>query len=83
MIGHDPLDHDGGAAAPARTPDKVIAYLSGVLQQAMATADVRGKLAGLDAEILALDAQAFDRLIAAEQARWAALIKARNIQANA
>ncbi|SCU75829.1 conserved exported hypothetical protein [Cupriavidus necator] len=72
-----------GLAAPARTPDKVIAYLSGVLQQAMATADVRGKLAGLDAEILALDAPAFGRLIAAEQVRWAALIKARNIQASA
>ena len=53
------------------------------LQAAMGTADVRNRLAALDAEILALDARQFDQLLQAEATRWATLIKARDIKVDA
>ncbi|MGN5476172.1 Bug family tripartite tricarboxylate transporter substrate binding protein [Cupriavidus basilensis] len=72
-----------GIAVPARTPAAVVDYLGTALQAAMATADVRNKLASLDAEVLALDAKRFDSLMQAEATRWAALIKARDIKVDA
>lgn len=72
-----------GLAVHASTPQPVVDYLGATLQSVMATADVRNKLAALDAETLALDAKRFDALMQSESARWAALIKARNIKAEA
>ncbi len=72
-----------GIAVPARTPAAVVDYLGTALQAAMATADVRNKLASLDAEVLTLDAKRFDSLMQAEATRWAALIKARDIKVDA
>ncbi len=70
-----------GLAVHAATPAPIVDYLGATLQSAMATPDVRSRLAALDAEILALDGKHFDALIQSESARWAALIKARNIKA--
>ncbi|TXI81210.1 MULTISPECIES: Bug family tripartite tricarboxylate transporter substrate binding protein [unclassified Cupriavidus] len=72
-----------GLAVHAGTPQPLVDYLAGSLQTAMATPDVRHKLAALDAEILGLDAARFDAMMRAESTRWAALIKARNIKAEA
>ncbi|AJG20743.1 Bug family tripartite tricarboxylate transporter substrate binding protein [Cupriavidus basilensis] len=72
-----------GLAVHSGTPRPIVDYLGATLQSAMATADVRNKLAALDAEILALDGKQFDTLMQSESARWAALIKARNIKAEA
>lgn len=72
-----------GLAVHAGTPQPIVDYLGATLQAAMATADVRSKLAALDAEILALDARRFDSLMQSESTRWATLIKARNIKAEA
>ncbi|WP_454752021.1 Bug family tripartite tricarboxylate transporter substrate binding protein [Cupriavidus necator] len=72
-----------GLAVHARTAPAIVDYLGAALQAAMATADVRNKLAALDAEILALDPKQFDSLLQAEATRWAALIKAREIKVDA
>nr|WP_315595739.1 tripartite tricarboxylate transporter substrate binding protein [uncultured Cupriavidus sp.] len=72
-----------GLAVHASTPQPIADYLGATLQSAMATADVRNRLAALDAEILALDANRFDALMRSESTRWAALIKARHIKAEA
>ncbi len=72
-----------GLAAPGRPPQPVVDYLGNALGVAMATQDVRNKLAAMDAEILALDAAQFDQLMRTEAMRWAALIKARNIRVEA
>ena len=72
-----------GLAVHAGTPQAIVDYLDAALQSALATADVRNKLAALDAEVLALDAKRFDAMMQSESTRWAALIKARNIKAEA
>ncbi len=70
-----------GLAAPARTPAAVVALLSAELQKAMASAETRTRLEGMDAEIMDLDARKFDALMRAELERWGKLIRARGIRA--
>ncbi|MFJ4288548.1 Bug family tripartite tricarboxylate transporter substrate binding protein [Cupriavidus sp. NPDC089707] len=72
-----------GLAVHARTAPAIVDYLGAALQAAMGTADVRNRLASLDAEILPFDARQFDQLLQAEAARWATLIKARDIKVDA
>jgi tripartite-type tricarboxylate transporter receptor subunit TctC len=69
-----------GVAAPAKTPAPVLAWLAEQFQRAMAQADVRAKLAAMDAEVMALDAAAFETLIEKERKRWGELIRQRKIQ---
>jgi len=69
-----------GVAALAKTPAPVVAWLGGQFQRAMASAEVRARLAALDTEILALDGPGFTALIAAETQRWGALIRKRGIR---
>ena len=69
-----------GVAAPSRTPAPVVAWLSQQFQRGMAQPEVRAKLAGFDAEVLALDAARFDALIEKERQRWGELIARRRIQ---
>ncbi|MDB5965967.1 MAG: tripartite tricarboxylate transporter substrate binding protein [Polaromonas sp.] len=69
-----------GMVAPAKTPPAVINKLNAELRRSLALPDVQGKLAeqGIYAE--SSSAADFTRLIAADQKRWAAVIKAANIQ---
>jgi tripartite-type tricarboxylate transporter receptor subunit TctC len=69
-----------GMVAPARTPPAVIAKLNTELRKALGSADVQGKLAeqGIYAE--SSTAADFTKLIAADQKRWAAVIKEANIK---
>lgn len=69
-----------GMIAPAKTPPAVVAKLNAELRRSLALPDVREKLAeqGIFAE--SSTAAEFTRLIAADQKRWAAVIKAANIQ---
>ena len=69
-----------GVAAPAKTPAPVLGWLNQQYQRAMAQAEVRAKLAAMDAEVLALDAAGFDALIEKERKRWSELIRQRKIQ---
>jgi tripartite-type tricarboxylate transporter receptor subunit TctC len=68
-----------GVAAPAKTPAPIVAYLSQQFQRALAMPEIRGKLEGLDAEIMALDGPKFDTLIEKEYLRWGELIRKRKI----
>ncbi|WP_077002040.1 tripartite tricarboxylate transporter substrate binding protein [Variovorax sp. KK3] len=69
-----------GVAAPSRTPAPVVAWLSQQFQRGMAQPEVRSRLAGFDAEVLALDGARFDALIDKERQRWGDLIARRRIQ---
>ncbi len=68
-----------GMVAPAKTPPAVIAKLNAELRRSLALPDVQGKLAeqGIYAE--SSGAGDFTKLIAADQKRWAGVIKAANI----
>ncbi len=68
-----------GMVAPAKTPQPVIAKLNAELRRSLELPDVRAKLAeqGIYAETST--AAEFTALIAADQKRWAAVIKAANI----
>ena len=69
-----------GMVAPAKTPTVVINKLNAELRRSLALPDVLDKLAeqGIYAET-STPAE-FTRLIASDQKRWAAVIKAANIQ---
>jgi tripartite-type tricarboxylate transporter receptor subunit TctC len=69
-----------GMVAPAKTPPAVINKLNAELRRSLALPDVREKLAeqGIFAET-STPAE-FTRLIATDQQRWAAVIKAANIK---
>lgn len=68
-----------GMIASRKTPPAIINKLNGELRRALALPDVQAKLAeqGIFAE--SSTAAEFDRLIASDQKRWAAVIKAANI----
>jgi tripartite-type tricarboxylate transporter receptor subunit TctC len=68
-----------GVAAPAKTPAPIVAYLSQQFQRALAMPEIRAKLEGMDAEIMALDGPKFDILIEQEYTRWGELIRKRKI----
>ncbi|MDB5932536.1 MAG: tripartite tricarboxylate transporter substrate binding protein [Polaromonas sp.] len=69
-----------GMVAPAKTPPAIINKLNAELRRSVALPDVRDKLAeqGIFAET-STPAE-FTNLIATDQKRWAAVIKAANIQ---
>ncbi|MDB5846804.1 MAG: LacI family transcriptional regulator, partial [Rhodoferax sp.] len=68
-----------GMVAPAKTPPAVVAKLNAELRRSLELPDVRAKLAeqGIYAETST--AAEFTALIASDQKRWAAVIKAANI----
>ena len=72
-----------GAAAPAKTPAPVLAYLSEQFMRSLAQPEVRTRLEALDADILGLAGPAFDALIESETRRWGELIRKRGIKLGA
>ncbi|HEY3045953.1 MAG TPA: tripartite tricarboxylate transporter substrate binding protein [Polaromonas sp.] len=69
-----------GMVTPAKTPPAVVAKLNAELRRALTLPDVKAKLAeqGIYAE--ASSAADFTKLIASDQNRWAAVIKAADIK---
>lgn len=69
-----------GMVAPANTPSAIISKLNAELRRSLALPEVQSKLAeqGIYAE--SSSAADFTKLIATDQKRWAAVIKAANIQ---
>lgn len=69
-----------GMVTPAKTPAAVIAKINTELRRVLALPDVKEKLAdqGIDAE--SSTAANFTKLIASDQKRWAAVIKAADIK---
>ncbi|GGF86605.1 lipoprotein [Azorhizobium oxalatiphilum] len=70
------------AAAPKGLPADVRAKLSGAAIDALRAPEVAAKFNDLGFEIVANDSKAFDAFLAAELARWKAVIEAGNITAN-
>ena len=69
-----------GMVTPAKTPPAIVAKLNAELRRALTLPDVKEKLAeqGIFAE--ASSAADFTKLIASDQKRWAAVIKAADIK---
>jgi tripartite-type tricarboxylate transporter receptor subunit TctC len=69
-----------GMVTPAKTPPAIVAKLNAELRRALTLPDVKEKLAeqGIYAE--ASSAADFTKLIASDQKRWAAVIKAADIK---
>lgn len=69
-----------GMVAPAKTPPAIINKLNAELRRSLALPDVRDKLADQGIYAETSTPAEFSRLIASDQKRWAAVIKAANIQ---
>jgi tripartite-type tricarboxylate transporter receptor subunit TctC len=65
--------------ASAKTPPAIINKLNAELRRSLALPDVRDKLAEQGIYVESSTPSEFTRLIAADQKRWAAVIKAANI----
>jgi tripartite-type tricarboxylate transporter receptor subunit TctC len=66
--------------APAKTPAPVIAKLNTELRKALSLPDVKDKLAEQGIEATSSTPAEFANLIAADQKRWAVVIKGAGIQ---
>jgi tripartite-type tricarboxylate transporter receptor subunit TctC len=72
----------GGVLAPTGTPVEVLARLEKDIAEAVKSSEVRERLAGAGMEPVSTSREAFARLIAADQARWAKLIREARISAD-
>jgi len=70
-----------GLVAPAGTPPAIIAKLNAALNDALGTAEVRDRLAVDGAETLPGTPEAYAADIAAEEAKWSAIIKRSGVTA--
>jgi tripartite-type tricarboxylate transporter receptor subunit TctC len=70
-----------GIVAPAGTPRDILAKLNAAARQALAAADTKKRLAELGMSNTSSTPEAFDAYIESEIAKWAAVIKDANIQA--
>jgi tripartite-type tricarboxylate transporter receptor subunit TctC len=68
--------------APAGTPPAVIERINQEVRKAGALADVKDKLGALGAEATVSSPAELDRLLRAETARWAKVVKEQNIRAD-
>ena len=64
---------------PAATPETVVGKLADALQKAMASADVKARIAQLGGEPFKGDPKAANEFIQAQMVLWARVIKERNI----
>jgi len=70
-----------GLVAPAGTPEPVIATLNAALNGALANTEVQSRLVVDGAQILPGTPAAYAADIAAEQAKWSAIIKRSGVKA--
>ena len=66
-------------AAPARTPEAVVARLSEALRKALATAEVKSRIDALGGEIVGGTPQAAERFVREQTAAWTKVIRERRI----
>jgi tripartite-type tricarboxylate transporter receptor subunit TctC len=70
-----------GIVAPGGTPPAIVARLNDALNKALATDDVRGRLAADGTETAPGTPQAYGADIAGEEAKWSAIIKKSGVTA--
>ncbi len=68
-----------GLVAPARLPEPIVQRLDGALQQALASADFKQRLATIGADVAAMGPAEFARFIQSEVLHWAKLVKMAGI----
>lgn len=68
--------------APAKTPDAVTAKLHRAVMDALSDPALRTRLSELSATVVAGDAEATAKLLAAERAKWAPIVKATGATVN-
>ncbi len=71
-----------GLVAPAKTPNDIVAKLSGEMQKALEDAGVKEKLSNLGAVIDPAGPDQFGKFLKAEIDKWAHVIKTANIHAD-
>ena len=71
-----------GVFMPAGTPKDVIATMNRALNEAMQNTEVKARFFVLGAEPIGSTPEAFAAVLAAESAKWAQVIRARNIRAD-
>jgi len=64
-----------GVFAPAGTPPEIVRRLNAVIVKALNLPDVRERLSGLSAEIVADSPEEFSALVKAEVVKWADVVK--------
>ncbi|MBI3714382.1 MAG: tripartite tricarboxylate transporter substrate binding protein [Betaproteobacteria bacterium] len=69
-----------GVIAPAATPKAVVAKLHDEIQKALASAEVRERMASVGGEVLTMSAEQFGALIHAERVRYEKLIRDAKIK---
>ena len=69
-----------GFVAPAATPRPIVARLHAEVQKALASPDVRNRLASAGGEVLPASTEQFGAMIAAERARYEKLIREAGIK---
>jgi tripartite-type tricarboxylate transporter receptor subunit TctC len=69
-----------GAFAPAGTPKAIVDKIEAAIQQALATPDVRAKLAALSMEIRSGASADLRAVLAADMEKWSRLVKEKNIR---
>lgn len=70
----------GGVVAPARLPPDIRQKLHDEIVRALTTPDVRDRLAGLGAEVVANSSEDFSKFVQAEIRKWGAVTKAAGIK---
>ncbi len=71
-----------GVFVPANTPNEVVKRIQIVLDEGMRSTEVKARLFVLGAEPASLGGEAFAGYLANESARWAKIIRDRNIKAD-
>lgn len=71
-----------GLLAPARTPGEIVHKMAGELARIMALPDMKAKVVALGSDTLVESPQAFEARMKADMAKYANLIKQRNIVKN-
>jgi len=69
-----------GVIAPAATPKAVVAKLHGEIQKALASTEVRERMASVGGEVLTMSSEQFGALIHAERVRYEKLIREAKIK---
>jgi tripartite-type tricarboxylate transporter receptor subunit TctC len=70
-----------GVAVPAGTPPAAVAALNGEINRIIATPEVKARLENLGLNIVGGSAEAFQKTVAADVAKWAAVVRDAGIKA--
>jgi tripartite-type tricarboxylate transporter receptor subunit TctC len=77
-----PPDSWQGIVAPAGTPPDIVAKINGVVNEGLATPELRGRIIGLGGEPQPKSVADFAAYIAAQYQRWGEVIRVTGVTLN-